>query len=125
MRYILVLMLACFTTPVIAGDFDYEAEAALALASAKLKPTPIAAAPCEFCGVACKCQNCGCDSYHGKKAGAVPVASTFPVKQSHAGHNCPSCGYDRYPDTYIQRGAGPVRGTHLHACPKCGTTWFH
>lgn len=81
MKWIIALMLACLSTPAIAGDFDYEAEAALALASVKLKPTPtLATAPCEFCGAACKCQNCGCDA-HYKKGTAAPAA-TFQLQQS-------------------------------------------
>ena len=134
MRYVLIAALMFVAGPIKAGDFDYEAEAALALASAKLKPVPAPVvvptkeAPCDFCkAIGCGCANCGCDAYYGKKAGAVPAASTFPKAGlvQHAGHDCPSCGYNSYPGTYQVRGPGPARGTHTHSCPKCGQAWYH
>jgi hypothetical protein len=42
-------------------------------------------------------------------------------------HSCPRCGYTS-PDgqgTWVKRGPGPVPGSHVHACPRDGTTWWH
>ncbi len=96
-------------------------------------PTPAPDAkksPCEFCAKlpnGCNCGNCGCDSFHGKKAGAAtPSGTTFQSGQRHMGHNCPSCGYQSPAGqgTWIVRGSNRD-GTHAHQCPKCSTTWSH
>lgn len=36
-------------------------------------------------------------------------------------HNCPNCGAE----VTVISGRGPTRGTHIHVCPKDGTTWYH
>lgn len=36
-------------------------------------------------------------------------------------HNCPSCGTQQLRIS----GSGPVAGTHIHTCPKCGLSWYH
>lgn len=52
---------------------------------------------------------------------APGVAAPPPFRGGyHPGHNCPACGTPEY------RVAGRnADGTHVHVCPRCGTSWRH
>lgn len=68
------------------------------------------------------------DGIYRAVAGAPGVAPkpTFRTGQYHAGHNCPSCGFQSPPGqgTWIVRGTNS-NGTHWHECPLDGARWFH
>lgn len=120
MRYALLVSVALF----IQGNAfanDFEAEAALALAKAKVKampdingPTPAGYEKVSIDG----------GPWHFQLTTpevVAPRGTTF-----HAGHNCPSCGFQSPPrqGTWIVRGHN-ADGTHTHICPSCGTSWKH
>jgi hypothetical protein len=57
-----------------------------------------------------------------RPAAPAVAAPTFrPGPLYHPGHNCPRCGVENL-STRIQRGPGPVPGTHLHT--HC-VPWYH
>lgn len=118
MRYGAILLVAlAFQGNAFAQSHDFEAEAALALAKAKVKATATVPAGYEMVSI-----NGG--PWHLRKAPevAAPKGQSF----RHAGHNCPSCGFQSPAGsgTWIIRGYNSD-GTHVHSCPQCGQSWSH
>lgn len=40
-------------------------------------------------------------------------------------HTCPQCGYTSPAGTGTWIVQGYTAGGHIHACPRCGTRWYH